>query len=365
MEQTLSDPRRRRLGILAALAALLVIWAIFALWQQGQQFAAKSQPFPLFPDLPHQAQSVARIHVAAKKGGFDVANKPGKGWVIASRNDFPASFEQVNKTVVGIAGLEAIEPRTARADWLHYLSLDAPPKGDGVQFTLYDSKGQQLASVITGGTQEIGDQSGANGLFVRKADSTQSWLAKSTFEPKSDITDWYDKNLLNIDRARIAETDVTPVGSPAYTVKRDKPKDTSFKLANLPAGRELSYPGATDGVAAALVGLSFDDAKPAKGFDFSKAWRIVTHTFDGLNVTVQVLKQGEDYWATISADAAPGKTAAAKEAQDLNAKTSGWAYKLPAYKGQQLMTPMENLLKSLHPEKAKTDASDSGDDSDE
>ena len=50
----------------------------------------------------------------------------------------PASFEQVNRTVVGIASLQALEPKTSRADWLHYLDLDAPPKGNGVLITLMD-----------------------------------------------------------------------------------------------------------------------------------------------------------------------------------------------------------------------------------
>jgi hypothetical protein len=318
------------------------------LWRQSAELAPQYQATPLFPDLPHQAKSVAHIHVAAHKTSFDVVFKPNKGWVIASRNDIPASFEQVNRTVVGLASMQTLEPKTARADWLHYLDLDAPPKGDGVLISLSDAQGHVLAAVITGKTQEIGDASGANGMFVRKADSTQSWLAKSVFEPKSDVSDWYDKNLVDVQRSRIAEADMTPVGSPAYTVKRDKPKDTEFKLVNLPAGRQLSYPGAAEGVAGALTGLTFDDAKLAKGMDFSKASRLVNHTFDGLTVTVQTMQQGQDYWATISAEAAPGKAAAAREAKAINAMTSGWAYKLPPYKGQQLTTKMESLLKPLN-----------------
>ncbi|HEX3945104.1 MAG TPA: DUF4340 domain-containing protein [Rhizomicrobium sp.] len=360
MEQVFSDPRRRRLGILAVLAALMLIWAVVALWQQGEQLAPKYRPTPLFPDLPHHAREVARIHIAAKSGNFDVAFKPNKGWVITSRHDLPASFEQVNRTVVGMASLETLEPKTARADWLHYLGLGSPPKGDGVSISLMDAKGQTLAAVITGKSEDIGDQSGAGGLFVRKPDSTQAWLAKSVFEPKSDVSDWYDKNLIDIDRKRIAETDVTPQGGPAFTVKRDKPKDATFKLQNVPAGREVAFPGPTDGVATAIVGLTFDGAKPAKGFDFSKSSRTVTHTFDGLTVTVQTVKQGDDYWATVSAQADPGKPAAAREAQAINAKTSSWAYKLPPDKGQQLTANIDNLLKPLPGAKTQQpDAADS------
>jgi len=36
--------------------------------------------------------------------------------------------------------------------------------------------------------------------------------------------------------------------------------------------------------------------------------------------------------------------AAAKEAAAINARASGWAYKLPAYKGQLFMTTLDNLL---------------------
>lgn len=352
MQRSLSDLRRRNLLILGGIAALLVVLAVVALWRQSEAFAPGYRPQPMFPDLPHQAHDVARIHVASKSGSFDVVNTPGKGWVVPSRNNVPASFEQVNKTIVGLATLETLEPKTARADWLHYLDLDAPPKGNGVLISLSDAKGQTLAAILAGKPEDIGDRSGASGLFVRRPDSTQSWLARGTFEPKSNVSDWYDKNLVEVDRLRIAETDVTPAGGPAYSVKRDKPSDQDFKLVNVPAGRELAYPGAADGVAAAIVGLSFDDIKPAKDIDFSKASQLVTRTFDGLTVTVRVVQQKNDYWATVSAGTAPGaKPAAAKEAQAINAKTSGWAYKLPTFKGQQLTTKLETLLKPLHPPK--------------
>ncbi|MFL5236148.1 MAG: DUF4340 domain-containing protein [Rhizomicrobium sp.] len=365
MEQMLSDPRRRRLAILGAIAVVLLLFAILALWRQSEQLAPKYAHTPLFPDLPHQARNVAHIHIDAKAGSFDVAFKPNKGWVIASRNDLPASFEQVNRTIVGMANIETLEPKTTRADWLHYLGLDAPPKGDGVLISLADQNGHALAAIIAGKSEDLGEQTGGSGLFVRKPDSTQSWLAKTTLQPKSNVSDWYDKNLLDIDRARIAQTDVTPVGSPAYIVKRDKPKDTEFKLVNVPAGRELADHGAANGVAGAVLNLTFDDAKPAKSSDFSKAARLVTHTFDGLTITVQTIQQGQDYWAMISAEAAPGKAAAQREAQAINAKTSGWAYKLPPFKGQQLMAKLDSLLKPLHPGQAPKTPPASDDSSDE
>jgi hypothetical protein len=129
-------------------------------------------------------------------------------------------------------------------------------------------------------------------------------------------------------------------------VRRDSPHDQDFKLAEIPKGREIAYDGAPDGVAGSIVDFTFDDAKPAKMFDFSDPQhtaRIVTKTFDGLTVTVSVIQQGADYWATVSADGRG--TDAQKEAREIDAHASGWAYKLPAYKGQQFLSTLESLLK--------------------
>jgi len=343
----MADPRRRNLAILGAIALASVLLAVLALeLQQGEtQARYKSESF--FPNLASQVREIAGIHIASSKGGFDVVFKPYKGWVLPARNDYPASFDRVKETVVGLAALETIEPKTARADWLPSIGLGAPPKGNGIAISLLNEKGEPLAALIAGKSEDIGDPSGALGLFVRRPDSNQSWLVRSVFEPKSDPSDWIDKNVMDVDRARIQETDVDPAGSASFEVRRERPSDPDFALLDLPKGRELSDPTAPDAIAAAISGFTFDDVRPAKDLDFGDAARIITKTFDGLSVTVQIALQGHDLWATVSAEAEPGKPDAAKEARDINAHANGWAYKLPAAQAQLLTTTQESLLKPL------------------
>jgi hypothetical protein len=116
----------------------------------------------------------------------------------------------------------------------------------------------------------------------------------------------------------------------------------------MPAGKTLSDPTAPDGVAAAITGFGFDDVRPARDLDFSNqnlTSRVITKTFDGLKVTVNVLHQNTDYWATVSAEAMSPHSPALAEATAINAHASGWAYKLPAFKGQLFMTTLDSLLK--------------------
>ncbi len=345
----LHDPRRRNLAVLAVVAVAMVALAALALWHQASLVAPKNTPHTFFPDLASHNRQVARIQIDSKKyGPVDIAFKPSTGWVLPSQHDYPADFAQVRKTVVGMSGLETVRPQTDRKDWLHYLDLDAPGKGGkGTRITLLNDKGQVLASMIAGKTKDIGDPGGATGLFVRKIGSDQSWLVRSVFTPAPDPKDWMNKDVVGIDRARIQEADVFPPQGPSYVIRRDKPSDSDFQIVNMPKGRETAYPSAPDGVAASLVGFTFDQVAPAHTVDFSNAARLVTKTFDGLTVTADIVKKGEVYWARLSAEAAAGKDDAKAEARKINKAAGGWIFQIPAYKGAQFTTSLANLLKPL------------------
>lgn len=345
---SLADPRRRNLAVLAGIALVMIVLAALALWNQARELAPHYEPHTVFPRLPSQVRQISRIRIQSNKGMVDVVFKPEKGWVVASQGDYPASFDQVRQTVIGLAEMQTIEPKTNRPEWFHYVGLDAPPHGTGVEITMMDEKGSELASLIVGKKVDIGDPTGALGLFVREPQSAQSWLVRSVFEPRSDPAEWLDKQVLDIDRSRIQEVDVDPAVGPSFEVRRNRPTDDDFTLVNPPKGRELAYQGAADGVGAAVTGFTFDTVRPARELDFSDQAhpaRLITRTFDGLTVSAETIQQGKDYWTILAAEGAPNKPEALKQAREIGAHVSGWAYKLPAFKGQIFMTSLESLLK--------------------
>lgn len=353
----LNDPRRRNLGILAIAAAISVALAALALWHQAALVAPRYTPHAFFPDLAAHNREIARIHIVSKKfGAFDIAFKPSGGWVLPGRHDYPADFTQVRSTIVGMAGLQTISPETKRADWLHYLDLDAPgkaakSKGTGTEITLLDEKNKVIASLIAGKTKDIGEPGGATGLFVRKPGSNQSWLVRSVFKPAADPKDWMKKDIVGIDRAQIQEADVSPSAGPSYVVRRNKPSDNDFTLVNMPKGRELAYATAPDGPAASIVGFTFSNVARAQTLDFTHAAQLVTKTFDGLVVTADITKQDEIYWVRLSATA--DKPAAKDKAQKINKAAEGWAFQIPGYKGAQFTTTRDSLLKPIAGTKTK------------
>jgi hypothetical protein len=338
--------RDRNLAVLAGVALLTLVLALVAVHTREAMLAPRNTPQTFLPGVAHalNAREVTHIHIESKKGGtFDVTFEPSKGWVLPQRADYPASFDEVKKALVAIAAMETVEPKTDDPQLFHYVDLDAPPKGDGIAITLSGDKGV-LTKLIIGKSVMIGDDSGI-GLFVRKANESQSWLVKSPSEIKASPSDWMDKTVVNIDRSRVARVDVRPAKGPAYTVSRNAPGDESFAVSPLPKGRELAYAGVADSVASAITDFSFEDIQPAASFDFSNAAHMTVHTFDGLDVTVEAVKQGDATWARLIASSEPGMAEAAKEALAINNRAGVWAYKLQDYKAAAFAAPLETLLK--------------------
>src|SRR5436305_14007916 len=102
------DPRRRNLVVLAVLAAVLLVLAMLALVHQSREVAPHYTPHSFLPGLAAEVRDIGRIRMASKSGTVDVVFKPERGWIVASHDDYPASFEKVRETVVGLAAMETI-----------------------------------------------------------------------------------------------------------------------------------------------------------------------------------------------------------------------------------------------------------------
>ena len=338
-----ADPKKRNLAILGGATLLFVLLAVFAVWQQSASLAPKFEQRPFFPGLTDQLNNLGEVDVTSKAGTTHIKLQQGK-WVVVERNNYPADLGQLRLVAVGTGDLTMLEPKTGRADWLNYLGLGDPAKGgDAVDVKLSDAMGKVMAEVLVGKSQGAPDDLGRTQLYVRKPNENTSWLARGNLAPKPNAADWLDKNVITIARDRLKGATITPPTGPAYTLTRDTKDQQDFKLLEMPAGRSLSFEGSPDGVASAVLGFMFDDVGKADQFDFSKAPQSVTHTFDGLDVTVKIATKGQENWATISAAATNPMVQA--EADALNAKVGGWAYKLPEMKMEQIVATRETLLK--------------------
>lgn len=339
------ETRRRNLIILGSAALVSLVLAGFALEQRAAEGAPHYTPATFLPGFAAAVKSAALIHIASHDGAFNVAFN-GKDWVLPERGNYPADFDQVRHTLIGLATLETVAPRTARADWLHYIGLDAPPAGKGTEIDVKDKAGAVLASVITGNAEDLGDPNGETGLFVRKTGSNQAWLARTAYAPHNDIASWFYTKVLTLGGTRLQEVVVSPAKGTVFAVSRASPSEQIYLLANAPKKGPAPNSQMVNSIPFAIANFSFTDVKPIVAADFAKpASHIVARTFDGLLVTLDVIQQGADSWVKLSGSTAPGaKPDIVQQASDLNARAAGFAFKLPAEKATSLLTDLAKIM---------------------
>ena len=342
----MSDFRRRDLMILGGAALLSVLLAGVAVYQEAQATRTQFTPGEFLPGFSARVKDSARIHVVSHSGSFDVTYSAAKGWVLPAKGNYPADFNQVRHTLLGLAAMETVEPKTSRADWLGYLGLDTPPKGTGMEIVVSDAAGHDIAGVITGNSTQLDTGEGGTGLFVRHPGDNQSYLARTVFTPHGDLSDWVDTNVMSVDAARVNSITITPFSGAPYTVSREHSSDVDFKLDGPPSPKGLTASTSQiDLVPQIVSGFAFTDVKPASALDFSKAAHLAAHTFDNQNIRMDAVKANGAVWVRISAQPDPGTPAMQKqEAAMINARAANWAYELATERGQFFSMTRNNLF---------------------
>ncbi|HHQ14480.1 MAG TPA: hypothetical protein ENK16_05590 [Chromatiales bacterium] len=151
-------------------------------------------------------------------------------------------------------------------------------------------------------------------------------------------------------------------------ISKPDPDATDFTVHNIPKGRKLTFPGAANGIGAALAGLELDDVIAAKNFDPGSVPPVLTRfeTFDGLIIEAKGWRVDDHYMFAFTASAQPAASQAdaeddadstkagnasetdkpdpAERAKTLNAKVDGWVYRLPSYKADEFIKRMSDLL---------------------
>ncbi|MEO7387054.1 MAG: DUF4340 domain-containing protein [Gammaproteobacteria bacterium] len=341
--------RRSLLGLVGILVGLAVL---FGIAQQSQR--ATSPAAGLFlPGLKDELNAISRI-VITGPGNSTVAtlDRGADFWTVAGRNNYPADMSRIRKTLLALAEARIVEQKTADPDYYDRLGVQdlSAPSAGGVQLTL--TGGKSPIDLIIGTAQP-----GSPGLtYVRRAGEVGSWLVTAQFDLTRTSQDWIDRSLTNIPAERIQSVTIEHPGLETLRVSRApgpaKPAGTDdnrpdgivdFRVADVPAGRTLSYPGVANGVAGALADLKLEEVQGRDTLGTSPGKPVVARfvTTDGLTVETSAWRLADGTRITFTAS---GQGTSAKEAEAINARLGGWVYTLPGYRTEQLTRRVKELL---------------------
>jgi hypothetical protein len=390
--------QRSFVGLLVALVALgLLVFFV----QRDRSPAAASAGAPIVPGLQAALNDVERVTVA-KAGGETVATleRRADGWIVAEKGDYPANVTTLRQGLRTLAEAKVLETKTANPELYGRLGVEdvAAANAAGVAVT-FTAPGKDFGSLI------LGNAVGTKQRYARLASDAESYLIDRNPDFPKTISQWLDASIVDVRGERIQKVTIKhPDGETVAIEKAERPPSdltagtvVNFEVADVPAGRELLYPGVANVIGNSLRELNLEDVERADGAAPDRPVEVEFKTFDGLVVRMTGTSRGEEDWVTFEASvdpeqaarfAAPGAAQAeagaapasdapragaepaaaspaptdpasaspaaaanaadpATEAQRINQRIAGWRYKIAGFQYDQMTRRMADLLKPV------------------
>lgn len=325
----------------------------------------------LLPGFEQRINGVASIAVHYPGAEVTIANMDG-AWVVREKDDYPADTGTLRQVLIALKDATKLEQKTASPALHEKLGLSTTGDGEGVSLTI-GGEGFEHALIIGNVAQQ-------KYRYVRFADEDQSWLIDRNPQLPDDASGWLAPDILDLPSSRIRSVSIVHADGERIEFSKSSADDSTYAVADVPEGRELSYPGVVNGIAGALQNLDLEDVR-RRSDDFPEAETTTTWTtFDGLQVVAERYVIDDEAWFAFSAaalapeeaadspdaadesateadptdDAAEDETdAAAKdaetvaaEAESINADLSAWIYRLPEPKERLTARRWTDLLKT-------------------
>lgn len=356
----------KQLLTLGAATFVVIIAAGLAIYLRGSE-SDRAAAGLLAPGFADRLNEVSEVHITTRDGTFSLTRGDGGQWTMPEKAGYPVMFEKVKELIVKTAGAKKVEPKTARPGNYGRIGVREPGAGDakGKLVEFRDGGGATILAMIFGDTKYRAGGS-EPWTYTRAPDEAQAWLVDGLPRLESEAMRWLVGDVVDLGRSRVRSARVSHADGEVLEVRRASPRETDFTVANLPEGAELRSATAANGLASALANVTFDDVKLASDLDFSAASETVYETFDGLRITARTLRLDDDYWVRFDAEydealiAEPGDEQAviipdapedgAREAAGIAERVAGWAYRIPSYKGSDVVERLKDIIKEPEPE---------------
>ena len=332
----------RRVGTLLIAAIVVIGLGLWISSRQGTPPAAGVGE-PVLKTLKAQLNEVTEVRISRGDGSKTTLKKQPSGWVVGER-EYAADSGKVRKLLIDLSSLETVEVKTSDPSKYSQLGVEDANTPTAAGTLIEAVTPEKVHGVIVGRT------SGMKSAYMRATDGKQSVLATPQVMADADPKRWLDTTLIDVPEARVKEVEVAPASGPGYKVAREKKEDIEFTVTGIPKGRELSGPAVANAIAGDLAALALTDVRKAPAEAAAKPDRATFRTFDGLELRVEGVKEGDLHYVSLTPSSSAKETAT--ESETLAARAKGWQFEIPAYKYDSLFKPLEELLKKPE-EKAK------------
>ncbi len=330
---------------LALATAASVLLAIGLYVSSNRWSAGKLEGTAVMPDLSRQMASVGAIEIAQGEKKVTL-ERAGELWKIKERAGYPANQERVRALLSQLSQALLIEPRTASVERHKLLELEDTTGKDAKSraVRILNQKGQPISEIVLGKSRLEAFGSGKGGIYVRRPKEAQTWFASGDPKAPAEPKDWMTVAVFETESAKIAKLVLEHPGEEPLVIEKGDGKEQKFKLAKMPDGQKLKQGVTIDQIAQGFASIELDDVRKLDATPAGNAVSVFKLTSEtGLGVTFRLRKDGDAHWLSLTA---AGDGDAKKTSDDINAKATGWEYKLPQWKLDQINKRRADLFET-------------------
>ena len=175
----------RKLLLFTFISVLLAV-ASFCLSPQYKQKSFIGSK--VFPELRTQLDAIDEMHIFSRYGEIVIVKNGDNMFVIPEKADLPARADRVKNIILGAAMLEYFEKKTVNADNFKDMALQdvSDDKDNKAVRLIIKAKGKVVFDMILG-REKFGLSGFSNGIFIRRPDDNQVWLARRYFDATGNV----------------------------------------------------------------------------------------------------------------------------------------------------------------------------------
>ena len=337
MSRPMDKKRVQQLTWVGSLAVVtLIISVSLSLWRD-QSVWQSDVSGPVMTQWANTVSSTTQIEIWSAQDHFTI-ERGDTGWFMPSRDGYRVRAERIAELDALLGALEYEGARTSDAEKHARLGLaDYGSDGAGTRLLLTNASGEALADIILGEMR--------NGyLYVRLPGEDLTYATQTgniVSLPLIQTADaWLELDFIALGRTDMARTQITPETGPAYILERPGQSARNFSLRQ-PSGWRPITAGAGNGPGAALSRIRFRDVRRADRLNGEIIANHTAQTFAGLQISLNIIAQGDTRWAVIEVSALTDGSA--EIAAQMDEITSGWAYLLSESSVDRLLRPLDQI----------------------
>ena len=299
----------------------------------------------LIHNILNDYNQITKIKIAKSLHNHITLIKDNSDWVVVEKDNFPVEPSQIKKLLWSLQSLTDYEKKTANPKRFSALSLQDLASNDqgNYKITIFKKQNNPILDLI------IGTQSQFKQLYtvyLRHADSKQSWKAQSAKTIALDIFDFIDNNIMNIDSQNIQSLTITPNNGKPYRVLPTK-SGNSFYLQNVPADKQVKSDYEINTYGQILSHLMFEDVQSQKRLPTKKPSFNMVAATKNMNIFLRFFPdatQKDMFWMSCYA-----KSSSSHESEGvnkINKKCKGWLFRVPSWVEKHVNTPKSEHIRN-------------------